>query len=305
VASSSSTTRISRCSSMWTHSRRENFFAPLDLRVRKVGYARAVKALSGIAAALLLLAAPSGTMAQAPLPIGESHGVRLVRERGALVFVFTDRAAKRWRRIAGRWISVDCTDHAPSAGGPPRARTFVGPPHPGDITEESGGGVTMRAPRRGRRLETGDGTRGMDFCRLFLEPRSFRFGGSRQRGEPRLIVSVPLTQSGAVFLDEQNKARRLMVTLSIAGFVAEELKITGWPSFTQLVDAVGNTGSRLRFASLAAPTDTPPARRIGYYSDRREHVAVAILSRSGRRLFFEVSGDVLTTNITEHVFGDG
>ncbi len=264
-----------------------------------------MKALSGIAAALVLLAAPSGTMAQAPLPVGESHGVRIVRGQHGIVFVFTDRAAKRWRRIAGRWVSVDCVDKHPEAPGPPRARTFTGPPHPGDIVGESGGGVTMRAPRRGRRLATGDLTRGLDFCRLFLEPRIVRRDGERQRTERRLIVAVPLTQVGAVFLDEQNKARRLMITLSLAGFVAEELKITGWPSYTQLVETVGNTGERLRFASLAAPTDPPPAGRIGYYSDRREHVAVAIVSRSGKRLFFEGDGDVLTTNIAEHIFDDG
>jgi hypothetical protein len=263
-----------------------------------------VKALSGIAAALVLLAAPSGASAQAPLPVGESHGVRVVRDQGAIVFVFTDRAAKRWRRIAGRMVSVDCVDQQPSAGGPPRAHTFIGPPHPGDITEESGGGVTMRAPKRGRRLETGDLTRGMDYCRLLLEPRTVRRDGVRQRTRRRLIVSVPLTQAGAVFLDEQTRARRLLVTLAIAGFVAEDLKITGWPSYTQLVETLGRTKARRRFASLAAPTDTPPAGRIGYYSDRGEHVAVAIVSRSGRRLFIEGQGDVLTTNVAGHVFGD-
>lgn len=269
-----------------------------------MGYPRAVKALSGIAAALVLLAAPSGATAQAPLPVGESHGVRIVRERGAIVVVFTDRAAKRWRRIAGRLVSLDCIDQAPSVGGPPRARTFIGPEHPGDITEESGGGVIMRAPKRGRRLETGDLTRGMDYCRVFLEPRTVRRDGVRQRTGRRLIVTVPLTQAGAVFLDEQTRARRLLVTLALAGFVAEDLKITGWPSYTQLVETLGRTRARVRFASLAAPTDTPPAGRIGYYSDRGEHIAVAVVSRSGRRLFIEGAGDVLTTNVAEHVFGD-
>jgi hypothetical protein len=263
-----------------------------------------VKALSGIAVTVALLAAPSGAMAQERLPVGESHGVRVVREQGAIVFVFTDRAAKRWRRIAGRMISVDCVDQEPSRGGPPRARTFIGPPHPGDIGEESGGGVTMRAPKRGRRLETGDLTRGMDFCRLFLEPRTVRRDGARQRSARRLIVSVPLTQAGAVFLDEKTRARRLLLTLVFAGFVAEDLKITGWPSYTQLVETAGRARARLRFASLAAPGDTPPAGRIGYYSDRREHVAVVVVSRSGKRLFIEGDGDALSTNVAEHVFGD-
>ena len=45
-----------------------------------------------VAAALLvaaLLAVPATAGAQAPLPVGETDGVRIVRERGALVVVFT------------------------------------------------------------------------------------------------------------------------------------------------------------------------------------------------------------------------
>jgi hypothetical protein len=243
-------------------------------------------------------------LAQAPLPVGEAHGVRIVREKGAIVVVFTQRAAKRWRRIAGRWVSIECVDQHPSAPGPPRAYTFIGPQSPGGITEESGGGVIMRAPERGRRLRTGDLTRGMDYCSVWLEPRTVRRDGERLRTSRRLIVSVPLTQAGAVFLDEQTRARRLLVTLTLAGFVADRLKISGWPSYAQLVETLGDVDARRRFVSLAAPTDMPPAGRIGYYSDRREHVAVAIVSRSGKRLFIEGAGDVLTTNVAAYVFGD-
>jgi hypothetical protein len=261
-----------------------------------------VRASIGIAAAVVLLAVPSSGSAQAPLPVGEAHGLRIVREQGAIVVVFTHRAVKRYERIAGRLVSIDCIDQKPSQG-PPRAFTFIGPPHPGDITVESGGGVTMRAPKRGRRLETGDLTRGMDYCRVWLEPRTVRRDGARQRLGRRLIVSIPLTQAGAVFLDEETKARKLLSLVFIAGLVAEELNITGWPSYTQLVDTLGQH-SRRRLVALAAPADTPPARTIGYYSDRREHVAVAILSRSGRRLFIEARGDVLTTNVVRHIFQD-
>jgi hypothetical protein len=261
-----------------------------------------VRASIGIAAAVVLLAAPSSGMAQSPLPVGEAHGVRIVREQRAIVVVFTDRAAKRYKRIAGKLVSVDCIDQAPSEG-PPRAFTFIGPGHPGDVTVESGGGVTMRAPKRGRRLETGDLTRGMDYCRLWLEPRTVRRDGERQRVGRRLIVSIPLTQAGAVFLDEETKARKLLSLVFVAGFVSEELSITGWPSYTQLVDTVGQHPRR-RLVALATPGDTPPARTIGYYSDRREHVAVAIVSKSGRRLFIEAQGDVLSTNVVRHIFED-
>jgi hypothetical protein len=262
-----------------------------------------VRALSGLAAALVvLLVAPSMCMAQGPLPVGESHGVRIVRERGAIVVIFTERAAKRYKRIAGRLVEVDCTDRQPRQPGPPRAYAFLAPSHPGQITVVSGGGVTMRAPKRRRKLDTGDLTRGLDYCRLWLPPRTVRRDGERQRIGRRLIVSVPLTQTGAVFLDEESKARRLVQMLSIAGLVAGELKIRGWPSYAQLVDQVPEAGRGL--VSLASPTDTPPAGKIGYYSDRQEHVAVVVVSKSGRRLIIELAGDTLTTNIVEHVIGD-
>jgi hypothetical protein len=123
-----------------------------------------VKALTGVAAAVVLLVAPSSGLAQTPLPVGEAHGVRIVREKGALVVVFTKRAAKRYKRIAGRLVEVNCIDQQPRQPGPPRAYAFLAPPHPGELTEEAGGGVTMRAPKRGRKLVTGDLTRGMDIA---------------------------------------------------------------------------------------------------------------------------------------------
>jgi hypothetical protein len=143
----------------------------------------------------------------------------------------------------------------------------------------------------------------MDYCRVWLAARTFRRHGERQRIPRRVIVSVPLTQTGAVFLDEEVRARRLLRVLFVAGFVADELKISGWPSYEQLVDAVGPE-ARPRPVSLAVPTDTPPPRTIGYYSDRREHIAVVTLSKSGRRLFIELAGDALSTNVVGHIFGD-
>ena len=222
--------------------------------------------------ALALLVGPSTSMAQAPLPVGEAHGVRVVREKGAIVVVFTRRAAKLYRRIAGRLVDVDCTDQQPGQPVPPRAHAFLVPHHPGEIPEESSGGVRMRAPRHRRRLVTGDLTRGMDYCRVWLAPRIVRRDGARQRIQRRLIVSVPL-------------------------------KISGWPSYAQLIDQFPS-GARAGLASLAGPADTPPAGTIGYYSDRLDHVAVATLSRSNRRLFIELEADALHTNVAGYIFNE-
>ena len=231
-----------------------------------------MRGLIGLGVALALLVGPSTSMAQAPLPVGEAHGVRVVREKGAIVVVFTRRAAKLYRRIAGRLVDVDCTDQQPGQPVPPRAHAFLVPHHPGEITEESSGGVRMRAPRHRRRLVTGDLTRGMDYCRVWLAPRIVRRDGARQRIQRRLIVSVPL-------------------------------KISGWPSYAQLIDQFPS-GARAGLASLAGPADTPPASTIGYYSDRLDHVAVATLSRSNRRLFIELEADALHTNVAGYIFNE-
>jgi hypothetical protein len=248
--------------------------------------------LSAFALAIVVLVAPCTATAQAALPVGEARGVRVVRENRAIVVIFTQRAEKLRRRIAGKRVEVECTDEHPLHG-PPRAFTFIGPPHPGEIVETHGGGVTIRAPKRRRKLLTGDQTRGMDYCQVWLLKRSGR----------RLIVSVPLTQDGAVFLDERTRTRRLMQVLAFAGFVAGDLNLSGWPSHAQLIRAAGSD-ARVRLVGLETPADTPPARTIGYYSDRREHAAVVILSRSGRRLFVELADDVLSTNLAGYIFNE-
>jgi hypothetical protein len=50
--------------------------------------------------------------------VGEDDGVRIVRERGAIVVVFTASAKKLWRRVAGRRVRVYCTEFLGT--GPPR-----------------------------------------------------------------------------------------------------------------------------------------------------------------------------------------
>jgi hypothetical protein len=259
--------------------------------------------LTAAAAALALLVAPSTCIAQAQLPVGRAHGVRLVDGKHGLVFVFTKRAAGMYKRVAGKRVEIDCVDEPPADDGPPRAHAFLAPHNPGEIVEVSGGGVMMRAPKHGRRLETGDKTRSLDFCRVWLARRTIRRNGARIRYPRQLIVSVPITQTGAVFLDEESKAGQLMGMVFAAGFVAEDLKIRGWPSYAQLRDAA-TPETEQGIVELATPEDTPPARRIGYYSDRADHLAVVMLSRAGRRLIVELDGDLLTTNLTGYLFNE-
>ena len=81
-----------------------------------------------LAAALGALTAPA---AGAKLPVGEADGVRIIRVKGAIVVVFTPQAAKLYRRIAGRQVSVFCTEAVDQG--------------------YNSGGLTQRAPKRRQR----------------------------------------------------------------------------------------------------------------------------------------------------------
>jgi hypothetical protein len=238
---------------------------------------------TGLVMALLLVLVVPSAAAQAPLPVGETDGVRVVRDRGGgIVVVFTQRAEKLRRKVAGKMVSVLCTE----------------------FTEDGSneGGVTQRAPKRGRRIRTGDRTRGMDYCRIWLAARTVRRGETRTRHGRRLVVSIPLTQEGAVFLDEESKVRLIFGLLTISGFEAEDRNRTGYLSPAELLEALPQL-ERVPVVALAAPSDTPPAGAVGYYSDGAQHAASVALSSSGRRLFMELNRDVLHTNVAKYVFG--
>lgn len=240
-----------------------------------------------LTALLSLIAVPS---AGAQLPVGEADGVRIFRVKGALVVKFTPRAEKLRRLVAGRVVSVMCTDF------PPEMRSF------GSLSIGTGG-ASYRMPKRGRTLRTGDRTRPLDYCRVALV---------RRRRSNQRIVSVPLTQVGAVYLDEEEKAGQLLELLLLAGFAAERLKLTAYPTYTQLEqfalarpDGPSPEQFANAFAELASTADTPPAGKVGYYADGGERVVVAVVSASGRRLFIESEPDgILRSNVTGYIFGD-
>jgi len=240
-----------------------------------------VKALIGIAVALAILLAPAA--AQAQLPVGEADGVRVVRERGGIVVSFTTDAAKLYRRIAGKKVLVSCSRILEE----------------GARTNEN----ALVAPRQRGKLVTGDRSRGYAFCRLWLAPRKVTIRGKSQRVGRQLIVSVPLTQQGAVVLDEEAKTVAMVEVALVAEIVADRQKLPGHPTYDQLVARYPKLARGV--VGLAAPGDTPAAGKVGYYSDGAEHVALVTLSASGRRLFIERAADeVLSTNVADYLFGE-
>jgi hypothetical protein len=119
----------------------------------------------------------------------------------------------------------------------------------------------------------------------------------------RLIASVPLTQQGTVFLDNQYNGLLLMGLLMVSELAAEEKGRDGYLTPAELI-ALTNMESRgPALVVLASPSDTPPPDAIGYYSDGAKHAAAVVLSAKGKRLFLELNDDVLHTNVARYLFG--
>jgi hypothetical protein len=204
-----------------------------------------------------------------------------VDDRGGLVLIFSSRSAKLRERINSRYAWMMCTNL-------------------GELFSSSGGG-NLDVPRRGRRVPTGFSIDGADFCRFFLRSHTIERDGSLRRVPRRVLFSIPLTQTGAVHLDEEAKTAKMLPISAIASLVKNKLKLSGYPTYAQLVQQHPTLARRV--VALSAPGEIPPPRRIGYYSDGQEHIALSILSASGRRLFIEHSaGDVISTNVAGHLF---
>jgi hypothetical protein len=239
-----------------------------------------VKTLTGVAVALAVLLSPSAGVAQAPqLPVGEAHGVRVVRDhRHGIVVVLN---AKLHKRFAGKNVIVSCTTLLKDGSG--------------------SGSQRMEVPLHSRRLVTGDVTPNIDYCRVWRP---------RIRHTPkRVLVSVPLTQKGAVFIDEETKTRSLLGVAAIAEFAqVGKNAVEGYPTYDELIASLPKRARPIfskRVVALAAPTDAPPPHKVGYYSDGGESVAVAIVSASGRLLFIRFGPDeTFSTNVVEYIFNE-
>ena len=59
--------------------------------------------------------------------------------------------------------------------------------------------------------------------------------------------------------------------------------------------------SRAAVVAMASPEDAVPARRVGYWTDGARRVVVAT-TRAGKRLFYEVDGEVTRTNVVTAPF---
>lgn len=226
----------------------------------------------------LLGAAPSATA----LPVGNADGVAVKRSPNGVVFSFRKAATRRFRVIAGRRIRVTCVRLPPRQLG----LEFT------DTQSED-----LRAPRR-RRPFRASAIRAQrsDYCEVTRR----RFKRKRRRSTetvgPRLVASVPLTQKGAVHLDERERALELSDFLTGVGALADERRQHTYPTSAEIQGRLPD-----EVVALTTPAGTPPPGRIGYYSDGALHVVAVSVSAQGRRLYIERDGDRLATNLIQYL----
>jgi hypothetical protein len=232
----------------------------------------------------IVLMAPAVASAATPLPVGKSDGVKVDRRHGAIRVTF-DR--KLHRRLAGKRVEIWCRELAdPDAIG---------------LVVTSSGGSTYRVPKKRRSIGTGDATRGIDYCRVWRPAHRVK----RRRVGRTLIASIPLTQRGAVHLDEELKTAGLFGLLILAGELGEKNEYpTPSELFARIKKETGEIPEAL--VALPLPTDTPAPGSYGYFSDGVKHVALVTVSAAGRRLFIAVSADhTLSTNVSEYIYSYG
>jgi hypothetical protein len=205
-------------------------------------------------AAVLFATAPAQA---ATLPSASEPGIAVTRDSGGgYVLTFT---AAAYRPIAGRRVSIACTDSAgrlPAASPPKRFVSSLSVP-------------TRRAPIR---LRPAAGT---DVCAFASSHADFLV--ALDAGARRFLADY----KAAVGVEEA------VVLAATAGRTH-----ASWPSYDTLPRRF-----RQEVAQLATPGAHPSGKAFGYYSDGRRRMAVAGISATGARLSFSISGEDATTNI--------
>jgi hypothetical protein len=228
---------------------------------------------------LAVLLAPAAAQA-AGLPL-QTGGVRAQNTSHGVKVTFGPKAKDLYKRIAGRRVTVGCTT-VPPTDGPVLDR------------EDSGASETtiLIAPKKRRALRFSDGRTTYDTCRLQARRTRKRKGGGRDVITV-VDLSLPLTQRGAVFLDE----RRIAAVLDVAIGLVEPPK--GRTNYRTTAEVLGRLD---QLVALDDPNATPPPRFVGLYSDGAQHATAVAVTSSGRRVFIDVNADVMSTNLTTVLF---
>ena len=213
---------------------------------------------------IVLSLALLGVAQSAPAQVaGEKQGVTIVRGSHGYVFRFSKRAAKVYRRIAGRRVTVTCSRVTKSSGNL--------------VVDE---GVSSVIGPRAKAVASA-GSR--------AAPTSAPSACGGASGSP----SRRSPPTGGPTSTSCSPRPRWTPRSSLAG------KGTDAPPPTALVVQRG----RGLIVALDGPDASPPAGKLGYWTDGVRSVS-AVLTAAGRRLFIDLERDVFRTNVLPYLTND-
>ena len=209
--------------------------------------------------------------ADAGSPVGHSKGVSIQVGRHGVNFRFAKKLDLTVAALLrpGRHVDLSCTTLGPLRvnGGRTSFRE----------TER------VQVPARRTRLRLSTRTRlHPSFCTIPLASTGID------------VVDIPVTQDGAVYVDERHTLFEIRNAAYTAADDAEEAQSATFETADQYVGKYGYDGGDM--VPLATPDASPPAGALGIFSDGAHHFEAVALSTLGRRMFYDVNGDVLTTN---------
>jgi hypothetical protein len=195
---------------------------------------------------------------------GEANGVIIQNNRRGTVISFHREARRAFAKIAGRPIKLSCVTL--------REDDIEG------VSQDGSQWVSFTAPKRRRPFFSPFTVREGDLCSISRRKIVRRVRGGTDTYPAIRVAVVPLTPKGARYIAEANVATRLDSIITAATF---ESKRRRFPTFGSLhltkVDGV-------RVVPLATADATPPAGKLGYFSDGTS-VTAAGIAIGGRRLF--------------------
>jgi hypothetical protein len=225
--------------------------------------------------AVLCALVGAGDAQAATLPVGHAKGVSVRVSRHAVEFRFTKAIDLTVAAILRpkRQVELSCTTLGPLAidGGRTSSR----------ITQR----VKVPAHRTPLRLPTGT-RQHPSFCTLRLVSTHLD------------IVDIPVTEDGAAYIDERHTLYGLRNAAFTASSDAQDAHSAMFETADQYISKYAQDGDMV---ALATPDATPPAGTLGIFSDGAHHFAAVALSTLGRRMFYDINGDVLTTNGTPYL----
>lgn len=219
--------------------------------------------------------AANASVGDALLPIYDAADDVHVRSGGDLVR-FGPKAAKLYKTFAGRTAYVGCGEVADDDG-TLRTNGFMANP-------------SYKIPKRRGTVRMW--TQG-DYCTIAT--KQGKQGGRCFPSEDRkrcVRVIVAVTDRGRAFLDQRARTIELGVTsvaVSLAGDPSFKL-----PGATLLERVQAQLGPDV--VELATPDDTPPAGKVGYWTDGKSGFAAVVLLADGTRRFVRIQDGVYSTN---------